>query len=332
MGGIRGRVSFGKRKVGEIATDETREDMASPTTEEPQPKRAKTETASEEENGDGPKRWYPGMQVPEGRPRPKFVGEDDEARISGSGTVEDPAIMWLGKMPSRDAGGAIRAANEEVARQAAQRLGCGITHVYIRCAAQASKFVDRDGARIPVWNPDRIWFAHGAAAAAPHLALAFGTAADNLVLHGYVGVAVDGAGRPTGLAASAGGDVEDGEDADGALDLAPYAETPRDCAAYCPLHAAGQAPVDACALARARACPVHGDVSAALDHWCPRARWRTEPLGDHYCPCPHDVAGLADHYCPCPHEGAAAARRHCRHKVSKQARAQHLHYCPAYPF
>ncbi|KAI0122374.1 hypothetical protein F4814DRAFT_458060 [Daldinia grandis] len=143
------------------------------------------------------KPWNKGMDMPSGKPRPRFVGETEEYRISGSGTVEDPEIIWLGVIP----GDVIaREANEDIVWKAARSLRT-ITHVYIRCAVQSTMYVNRDGKRIHIWNPDRIDFYHRTRPADPHIAVAFGTTPYNLVLYGFIHVATDDNGSPVDFAA-----------------------------------------------------------------------------------------------------------------------------------
>ncbi|KAL7619457.1 hypothetical protein AAE478_009996 [Parahypoxylon ruwenzoriense] len=232
------RESLVKRKADEISTDDIEAVEETPVSEGPESKRFKGEFQSQEdrsERHDVHERWTLDMGLPEGRPRPVFTGETEEERLSGSGTVEDPLIVWLAKIPPPDSDAGIITANQDIARQAAMSLG-DITHVYIRCAAQTSKFVDRDGKRIPIWNPDNIYFRHRTAPADAHLALAFGTDADTLVLHGYVNVDVDEDGKPIDFATSRNPEnVVDGDDR--IFELFPYEEEFKDCAPYCPDHA-----------------------------------------------------------------------------------------------
>ncbi|KAI0838442.1 hypothetical protein F5Y06DRAFT_303764 [Hypoxylon sp. FL0890] len=240
------------------------------------------------------KYWDMGMKIPQGRPRPKFIGESEEDRISGSGTVKDPKIVWLGKIPL-DA--ETKKANEDAARRAASSLKT-ITHIYIRCAAQSTKFVDRDGKRISIWNPDSIRFWHRTTAADPHISLALGTNADNLVLHGYINVAVDENDNPTDFATSRNPDyVVDGDDR--IFELFPYEADEQYCAPYC--HIDHKVLVHACEFARAKECLFH-DTKGLLDHFCFPRPGKIEIHDDHYCPCTHDLTGLMDHYCPCIHE------------------------------
>ncbi|KAI0000277.1 hypothetical protein F4779DRAFT_604807 [Xylariaceae sp. FL0662B] len=98
-----------------------------------------------------------------------------------------------------------------------------------------------------------------------------------------------------------------------------------DCSPYCPSHRPDEVRIHQCELARARPCPVH-DTEGFLDHYCGRPRWRTETLGDHYCPCPHDLADLQDHYCPCPHDEdrRTESRGSCPHRIRQRTD----HYCP----
>ncbi|KAI4859809.1 hypothetical protein F4820DRAFT_462192 [Hypoxylon rubiginosum] len=271
---------------------------------------------------DGRKRWNVGMEMPKGKPRPTFIGESEKDRRSGSGTIEDPMIVWLGKIPD-DA--EVKTANEDIARQSAEKLEA-ITHIYIRCAVQDCKFIDRDGKRIHIWNPDSIHFHHGTATADPHMSLAFGTNAYNLVLYGYVYVDVDEDGKPTGLATGRDAENVDNED-DRVLELFVHDDEQLDCAPYCTKHMRYEALLNACQLAGSRACPRH-EMVGLLDHWCRRTRWRTEAYDDHYCPCRHKLDGVMDHYCPCPHDQSRRtyAPKHCRHNIPPKAKL--FHYCP----
>ncbi|KAI2603432.1 uncharacterized protein GGS25DRAFT_526465 [Hypoxylon fragiforme] len=322
-----------KRKADEIVDDEVEEDEEGETTDsplEPEFKKVKTEDQPEDKPEGDPavavddKRWNADMEMPKEKSRPHFLGESDARRRSGSGTVDDPLIVWLGKMPKDSE---IKEANEDIARRTALELGL-ITHVYIRCAAQSSKFVDRDGKRIPIWNPDTIAFQHETKEADPHLSLAFGTNSTSLVLYGYVNVTVDEEGKPIDFATSRIEDhVVDGDDR--ILEIFEYEATQQDCAPYCSKHVSREKLINTCPLAQARGCPRH-DMDGLLDHWCPRAHWRTEIYGDHYCPCLHDISDLEDHYCPCHHDRLRwMENRNCPHKISWNARL--THYCPHYP-
>lgn len=335
-------ISLGKRKAEEIAADQIEVDSP----EEPSPKKIRVDQTDEVNNPrvllarkikyygdlsapgeitpshDNRHRWDFGMEMPKGKPRSTFIGESEEDRRSGSGSVEDPMIIWLGKMPV-DA--KVKTANEDIVYQAAQKLET-ITHIYIRCAAQATKFVDRDGKRIPIFNPDVIHFHHGKTAADPHLSLAFGTNADNLVLYGYIHVDLDDDGKPTGFAASRSAEnVEDGDDR--IFELFVHDDDQQDCAPYCSTHANSQFPLNVCQSVAPRPCPLH-DVNGLLDHWCFRTRWKTEAHGDHYCACEHKLDGLMDHYCPCSHDEfrRTGRPRPCRHNIPLNSRR--FHYCP----
>ncbi|KAI1378069.1 hypothetical protein F4677DRAFT_443983 [Hypoxylon crocopeplum] len=265
------RESPGKRKADEITVDENDGEEAGEISEEPETKRIKAESQSKEELMNSiHKRWDTDMEMPRGGPRPKFIGESEEDRTSGSGTVDDPLIVFLGKIPVDEE---IKIANQDIAREAALRFK-SITHIYIRCAAQSSMFVDRDGKRIPIWNPDRILFYHETKAADPHISLMFGTDASNLVLHGYINVTVDEDGKPTDFASSRNEDyVVDGDDR--IFELFQYDLDQQDCAPYCSSHASSEVPINSCELAQPRYCPIHG-TEGLLDHWCCRARWKTE--------------------------------------------------------
>ncbi|KAI2464918.1 hypothetical protein F4781DRAFT_411192 [Annulohypoxylon bovei var. microspora] len=314
---------LGKRKADEITADEIEEGEATDIVGEPESKKVKVDHM---DVVDG--RWNIGMEMPQGKPRPKFIGESEEDRASGDGTVEDPKILWLGKIPL-DA--EVKRANEDIARRAALDLET-ITHIYIRCGAQSSKFVDRDGKRILIWNPDSINFHHRTTAADPHMSLAFGTDADNLVLYGYINVTVDENGKPTDFAASRNADyVVDGDDR--IFELFPFEAQQHDCSPYCPTHGSNEVLVDSCEYAQPRRCPLH-NTENLLDHFCRRTRWRSEIFGDHHCPCFHDKAGLLDHYCPCPHDKRRLTlmntSHHCPHRIPKNAKL--THYCPFYPF
>ncbi|KAI1395007.1 hypothetical protein F4819DRAFT_506264 [Hypoxylon fuscum] len=301
------RRTASKRKADEIAVDENEQAKTVKASEEPAPKKAKTEHTE-----DGPvetvelvqmklpdhcpKRWNVGIEMPKGKPRPKFTGDSESKRKSGEGTVGDPMITWVGTIPS-DA--EIRTANEGFACRAAKSLK-KVTHVYIRCATQSSMFVDRDGKRIPIWNPDTIQFHHRTVEADPHMCLAFGTEARNLVLYGYVHVVIDESGKPTGFATVRNDNkLVDGDDR--IFELFEYDAQQNDCAPYCPSHASSAVLIDTCKFAQPRCCPLH-NTEGLLDHWCRRTRWKTEVYGDHYCPCPHSLIDLMDHYCPCPHD------------------------------
>ncbi|KAI1759202.1 hypothetical protein GGR53DRAFT_514325 [Hypoxylon sp. FL1150] len=342
------QVSLGKRKAKEIAAGQIEGD-ADDASEESASKKVKVDQSNEEtigvvsspeeisydlEEGEvvasneitpghtRPQCWDIGMEMPRGKPRPAFMGESEEDRRFGSGSVEDPMIVWLGKMPIDPE---VKTANEVIARQSAGKLET-VTHVYIRYAAQATKFIDRDGKRIPIFNPDGIHFHHGIAAADPHLSLAFGTNADNLALYGYIHVDVDENGKPMGFATSRNAEnVEDGDDR--IFELFLHNDDEHDCAPYCPIHISEQVSINVCQLLWPRPCPVH-NIAGVLDHWCPRFRWRTEAYGDHYCPCHHKVDDLIDHYCPCPHDEFRRTDRPrpCRHNIPPNSRR--FHYCP----
>ncbi|XXH01711.1 hypothetical protein Hte_008072 [Hypoxylon texense] len=236
--------SLGKRKAEEISADQSEGEVLD-SSEEPPSKKPKVDQDEEavdvsedavpqtvQGKDDGRKRWNVGMEMPKGKPRPTFIGESEMDRQSGSGTIEDPMIIWLGKIPV-DA--EVKTANEDIARQSAEKLEA-ITNIYIRCAAQDRKFVDRDGKRVRIWNPDSIPFYRHTIAADPHMSLAFGTNADNLVLHGYVHVDVDEAGKPTGLATARSAENIDEED-DRILELFVHDDDQHDCAPYCRTHA-----------------------------------------------------------------------------------------------
>ncbi|KAI1413294.1 hypothetical protein F5Y13DRAFT_189204 [Hypoxylon sp. FL1857] len=213
--------ALGKRKADEITTSGTEEEDIANDPEESRFKRPIIEVTET-------RRWDIDMEMPQGKPRPKFVGELEEHRVSGAGTVEDPMIMWLGKIPIDTE---TKQANEEIARRAAWSLTT-ITHIYIRCAAQASKFVDRDGKRISIWNPDSICFHHETTLADPHISLALGTSAENLVLYGFINVAVDENSRPIDFATSRNPEhVIDGDDR--IFELFPYEADQQCCAPYC---------------------------------------------------------------------------------------------------
>ncbi|OTB02085.1 hypothetical protein M426DRAFT_25094 [Hypoxylon sp. CI-4A] len=285
---------FGKRKadamssIDEVEGEITDNDAA----EEPRPKKAKTEDAkvTHTHAQNIPKRWNLDMEIPQGRPRPKFLGESEEARRSGSGTVEDPLIVWLGKPP---ADAAIKQANESLARRSVEELQT-ITHIYIRCGAQSSMFVDRDGKRIPIWNPDVIRFVHETAPTNPHMSLAFGTNADSLVLYGYVNVSVDDDGVPSGF--SEPDRDGDGVDGDGRiLEFFVYEEEEKHCKPYCTCkeHGEGQVLINTCEFAKAAPCNIH-HVHGLLDHWC------VIPVAVRYRHCRHELNSLMDHYCPHP--------------------------------
>ncbi|KAI0379359.1 hypothetical protein F5Y04DRAFT_282784 [Hypomontagnella monticulosa] len=314
-----------KRKADEITKDEIegeikeRDEVKVNDSEEPASKKAKQDPVETVH-----KRWNADMEVPQGKPRPRFTGEYKKGRISGSGTVDDPLIVWLGKVPSNQE---VRKANEDVVRGVALSLKI-VTHVYIRCGTQSNKFIDRDGKRILLWNPDIIPFHHRTTTADPHMSVAFGTDPDNLVIQGYINVATDDNGKPTGLATSRNPDCVEDDD-DRILELFPYGFYEQYCEPYCPTHAPNEVLLNACEYAWPKGCP-HHDTEGLLDHYCRRPRWKTEPYGDHYCPCTHDLSGLLDHYCPCVHYQArrAATSHHCQHKLSKKDKK--LHYCPAY--
>ncbi|KAI1453740.1 hypothetical protein F4805DRAFT_478212 [Annulohypoxylon moriforme] len=316
------RTSPSKRKADEITIDETEDGEVVNTQEKHEPKKIKLEHRS-----NAPRRWDIGMEMPQGKRRPHLTRDFANDHTSGDGTVDDPKIVWLGRVP-RDA--EKKDANEEMARKAASRLET-ITHVYIVCGTQSSKFVDRDGKRIHIWYPDTIPFQHKAAAADPHMFLAFGTKPDHVVLYGYINVTVDESGKPTDFEELRNADyVVDGDDR--ILELFSYEDEEYDCSSYCPRHKSGEALIHACEDARPRSCPIH-NTDNLIDHFCRRTRWRTEILGDHYCPCPHDKAGLLDHYCPCPHDKKRLMDNvwhHCPHKIPSKLR--HTHYCPAYPY
>ncbi|KAI0101430.1 hypothetical protein F4776DRAFT_669039 [Hypoxylon sp. NC0597] len=315
-----------KRKADEIVPDEAEEGEIAVFSEEPTPKKARIDRT---ETG----HWNVDMEMPRGKPRPTFDGEFEEHRVSGSGSVGDPAIMWLGKIPldvevsqAFFVATAAKEANEDIVRWTASRLD-GITHIYIRCATQSTKFVDRDGKRICIWNPDSIHFYHRTVAADPHISLAMGTNEDNLVLYGYINVDVDKDGKPVDLATYRNPDyVVDGDDRN--LQLFPYEEEQHYCIPYC-LADHGFL-IDTCELARARRCPLH-NTEGLLDHFCFRTRWKAETYDDHFCPCQHDLTGLIDHYCPCVHETRRIEKQYsCPHKIP--SRAKLLHYCPRYSF
>ncbi|KAI1139093.1 hypothetical protein F5Y05DRAFT_412196 [Hypoxylon sp. FL0543] len=244
-----------KRKADEITTDEVEEVVD--VQDEPNPKKPKIDLT-------GIKGWNIGMELPQGKPRPKFIGESEEDRVSGSGTVEDPKILWLGKAPL-DAEN--KKANEDVVRRAASSIKT-ITHIYIRSATKTIKFVDRDGKRICIWNPDVINFGHKTAAADPYISLAFGTNADNLVLYGFINVAVDDNGKPTDFATSRNPDHVVDED-DRIFELFPYEEDQQYCAPYC--NADHKVLIDACEfkLAMITSTPVlmkSQDLSTTIVH------------------------------------------------------------------
>ncbi|KAI1099057.1 hypothetical protein F4804DRAFT_337604 [Jackrogersella minutella] len=302
----------GKRKADEITTDQFEEGEVVDVPEEPKSKKVKVDHADVIHE-----RWNVGMEMPQGKPRPTFIGESKKENVSGNGTVEDPMIVWLGKIP-RDADS--KEANEDIARRAAFSLE-DITHVYIRCAAQSSKFVDRDGKRIHIFNPDTIHFHHRTTAADPHMSLAFGTEADNLVLYGYINVAIDENGRPTDFATSRDTDhVVDGDDR--IFELFPYEADQQHCSPYCPTHSSNEVLIDACKLARPAACPLH-NTENLLDHFCRQPERRTEEKrDDHYCPCSHNLDGVMDHYCPCSHAQIrqVETRRRRPYKTLKKAK------------
>ncbi|KAI2606764.1 hypothetical protein GGR54DRAFT_620046 [Hypoxylon sp. NC1633] len=308
--------SLGKRKTDDIAVDEYGDGNADVISGGPITKRAKM--------GSKDVRWSIDTEIPNGRPRPKFIGESED-RKAGSGKVKDPLIIWLSKVPV-DA--EARRANHAIARRAALKIG-SITHVYIRCGTQSSRFVDRDGKSIHIWNPDIISFQHRTAVADPHISLAFGTDADNLVLYGYVNVAIDERGNPVDFATTRDKDIViDGDDR--IFELFEYRADEQDCAPYCPNHASREALLDACQVSRPKRCPLH-ETEGLLDHWCRRTRWKTEVYGDHFCHCPHDLAGLLDHYCPCQHDQWRRIQvlTHCLHEVP--GKAKDTHYCPSNP-
>ncbi|KAI1643647.1 uncharacterized protein F4817DRAFT_368217 [Daldinia loculata] len=177
-----------KRKADEISLERNEEIMNTAShSEGPPPKKTKTDDDFEP--------WNEGMDMPLGKLRPRFVGETEDRR-SGSGTVEDPELVWLGAIPD-DA--IAREANEDIVWKAARRLET-VTHVYIRCAMQSTMYVDRDGKRIHIWNPDRIDFRYKTRRTDPHIAVAFGTTPDNLVLYGFIHVATDENGKPVDFA------------------------------------------------------------------------------------------------------------------------------------
>ncbi|KAI1204763.1 uncharacterized protein F4807DRAFT_454468 [Annulohypoxylon truncatum] len=289
------RVTSGKRKADEITGYEYEEGETVNFPEEPEPKKAKvdhTSTAS--------RRWDIGMEMPQGRRRPHFIRNDS---ISGHCTLDDPEILWLGKAPLN---AETKKANEDIARRAASRLGT-VTHVYIICGAQSSKFVDRDGKRIHLWHPDSIRFHHQKTAADPHMFLAFGTKPDHIVLYGYVNVTVDEDGKPTDFATSRNSEyIVDGDDR--IFELFSYEDEEHDCSSYCPRHKSGEEFIHTCVEARPRGCPLHSTENL-LDHFCHVMTLKTEILGDHYCPCSHDKVGLLDHYCPCSHKGIQFPRK-----------------------
>ncbi|KAI1385839.1 uncharacterized protein F4822DRAFT_355974 [Hypoxylon trugodes] len=312
-----------KRKADDMAIDEDVEAQVAATPEEPASKKVKTDSTEAAH-----KHWNADMEMPEGKARPKFNGEDEEDRASGSGTVEDPKLVWLGKVPL-DA--ELREANQTLAREAALSLD-EVTHVYIRYAAQSNKFINRDGDRIRIFNPDTILFGHRSAKADPHMSLAFGTDAGTLSVYGYINVDVDEDGNPVDFASSRNPEyVIDGDDR--IFELFFYEDEQQDCAPYCPTHAKNEKLVDACWLASARGCR-HHNTQGLLDHHCPRPHWRANAFADHYCHCHHNVAGTLDHYCPCRHDRARldVTSRHCRHKVTRKDRATGAHYCANYVF
>ncbi|KAI1653487.1 hypothetical protein F4813DRAFT_399882 [Daldinia decipiens] len=270
--------------------------------------------------------WNKGMDMPLGKPRPRFVGETDQDRISGSGTIEDPELVWLGAIPSDTI---TREANEDIVRKAARSLET-VTNVYIRCAVQSTMYVDRNGKRIHIWNPDRINFRNRTRRTDPHIAVAFGTTPDNLVLYGFIHVAIDENGKPVDFAAYRDNKyVLDGDDR--VFELFKYNADQRDCGPYCPSHARQEVLIDSCELAMPAGCPLH-NTEGLLDHFCFRARWKTEGYCDHYCPCLHDTSESMDHYCPCPHDQVRLMvdLPHCPHMMPKKERP--AHYCPSYIF
>ncbi|OTA92707.1 hypothetical protein M434DRAFT_396268 [Hypoxylon sp. CO27-5] len=270
------------------------------------------------------KRWNFHMEIPQGKPRPKFVGEFEKHRVSGSGSVGDPAIMWLGNIPLNVEE---KEANEGIVRWAVSSLDA-ITHIYIIYGTRFTKFVDRDGQRICIWNPDSgIHFHHGTTAADPHISLVTGTNEDNLVLYGYINVVVDEYGKPTGLARYRNPEhVVDGDDR--ILELFPYEEDQHYCAPYC--QDDHEVLIDACKLARAQGCILH-DTEGLLDHFCFRTRWNTGSYGDHFCPCRHNHKRLADHYCPCVHEIVRSnEQNYCWHEALWSDDDDH--YCTSYTF
>ncbi|KAI0886772.1 uncharacterized protein GGS22DRAFT_199129 [Annulohypoxylon maeteangense] len=314
------RSSLGKRNADEITTNEV-EEVVADAQEEPEFKKVKVDHISPAH-----KLWEIGMEIPQGKRRP-HLGKLTHDSESGSGSIEDPKIIWLGKVPHDSK---TKKANEDIARRASSRLET-ITHVYIVCGTQSSKFVDRDGKRIHLWYPDGIHFQHKTTAADPHMFLAFGTKPDHVVLYGYINVTVDETGKPTDFATSRNEDfVVDGDDR--IFELFPYEYEEHDCSPYCPRHKSGEESIDVCEDAQPRSCRLH-NTDNLIDHFCRRTRWRTEILGDHYCPCYHDKDGLLDHYCPCPHDIKRLRDdvwHHCPHKIP--AKAKHTHYCPSYPF
>lgn len=307
-----------KRKADEISLERNEEIMNTAShSEGPPPKKTKTDDDFEP--------WNEGMDMPLGKLRPRFVGETEDRR-SGSGTVEDPELVWLGAIPD-DA--IAREANEDIVWKAARRLET-VTHVYIRCAMQSTMYVDRDGKRIHIWNPDRIDFRYKTRRTDPHIAVAFGTTPDNLVLYGFIHVATDENGKPVDFATYRDDQhVLDGDNR--VFGLFKYNADQRDCGPYCPSHARHEVSIDSCELAMPVGCPLH-NTEGLLDHFCFRARWKTEGYSDHYCPCPHDTSESMDHYCPCPHDQVRLMidPPRCRHMMSKRERP--THYCSSYVF
>ncbi|KAI1807496.1 hypothetical protein F4811DRAFT_475547 [Daldinia bambusicola] len=251
-----------KRKADEISTDENEKQLSIPTG--PARKEAKTDK-------NDPKPWEKGMEIPLGKPRPRYnlrvgnsgnPGDFEERKPphrSGRGTTENPAVIWLVKPRPLS-----RVAIEAAVKEAAQSIG-KITHIYIRSRVARWMFFDRDWKKVFVQNYYPVPASYAQLKTNRRfVSVGFGTTPDNLVLYGFVYVRANAKGHVIGLDSvqkhSHAGDKK-------VLELFEYKTEPLDCGPYCPRHARDVVPIDMCKFKGTKSCPFHSTANL-LDHYC----------------------------------------------------------------
>ncbi|OTB10919.1 hypothetical protein K445DRAFT_27118 [Daldinia sp. EC12] len=254
-----------KRKVAEISADDDEKQLIMARySERPTPKKARID--------DDPKPWNKGMKMPLGKPKPKHLipygsfGQLRQLRalnICGSGTVQDPLIVWFVPTVSNEPRESDAHLN---IRKVAQSIG-NITHIYIVRAMKYRMPVDRDGKRVYIRYHHGIDFLFRYRESDPYVTVAFGTSPTNLVLHGFIHVFPAPRGEPLPIATFRRSDCvfeNDGR----ILELFEYDVEPLDCGPYCPKHARGEVLINVCEFMVAKPCPFHG-TKELLDHYCP---------------------------------------------------------------
>ncbi|CAJ2509487.1 Uu.00g145130.m01.CDS01 [Anthostomella pinea] len=279
-------------------------------------------------------RWNSDMKMPEegllGRPAMELMSELSSQCFVGSGTIEDPRIVWLGLIPCLpredpkevpEIDNVQKKANENIARIAAQSIGC--SHVYIRCTNHSTKLVYMDGKRVALYDQYGRQNGWETMPADPHLTLLFGMSLGTVCIHGHATVRLDENKTPIDFASTRIPElVVDGDDR--ILELFRWID-PMYCYPYCPVHGKDEVMAHQCEVARPHNCP-HHDSPTMLDHYCPQTQWGAKDLVDHYCPCEHNTEGLLDHWCPCPHTLDRRDDHYCPcpHDVEPGTD----HYCP----